>query len=46
VNPPPSGQGPGAGRILGLVALGLVALCGLLGSCLLVLTLVLPLLGE
>lgn len=39
--PPPAPPGLGAGRIIGLILLGCVVLCGLLGSCLLVLNLVL-----
>jgi hypothetical protein len=35
----------GAGRIAMLVVLGLLVLCGLAGSCILVLTLFLPLMG-
>jgi hypothetical protein len=41
-SPPPTDSGRVL-RIVGLVVLGGVVLCGLLGSCLLGLTLVLPL---
>jgi hypothetical protein len=44
---PPAAQPPDASgrtlRIIGLVVIGLVVLCGLVGSCLFAITLVLPL---
>ncbi len=44
---PPAPTGMGPGRIIGLVLLGFVVACGLLGSCLLVLNLVLtPLMAQ
>ena len=39
--PQPTPTRMSAGRIIGLVLLGTVALCGLVGSCLLVLSMVL-----
>ena len=39
--PQPTPTKMSTGRIIGLVLLGMVVLCGLLGSCLLVLNLVL-----
>jgi hypothetical protein len=39
--PPPNPSRMGPGRIIGLVLLGGVVVCGLVGSCLLVLNLVL-----
>lgn len=44
--PPPSDQGARALRILGLVVLGGVVLCGVAGSCLLLVTLVAPLFSQ
>jgi hypothetical protein len=38
---PPAPSGPRIGRIIGIVLLACVALCGIVGSCLLVLNLVL-----
>ncbi len=40
---PPAPAGPNVGRIIGIVLLAAVALCGILGSCLLILSLLLPL---
>jgi hypothetical protein len=47
----PSGTGPQDGgaktvRTLGLIAIGLVVLCGLLGSCLYAVSLLLPLVQQ
>ena len=39
--PQPAPRGPNIGRTVGIVLLALVALCGIVGSCLLVLNLVL-----
>ncbi len=39
----PAPAGPSVGRIIGIVLLAGVALCGLIGSCLLVVSLFLPL---
>jgi hypothetical protein len=45
--PPPAPSGPSFARIAGIVLLAGVALCGVVGSCLLVLSLVLtPFLGQ
>jgi hypothetical protein len=45
--PPPPPANRNIGRIIGIVLLSGVVLCGLLGSCLLVLNLVLtPLMGQ
>jgi len=45
--PPPTPANRNVGRIIGIVLLAGMVLCGLLGSCLLVLNLVLaPLVGQ
>ncbi len=41
--PPPAPAGPNVGRMIGIVLLAGVALCGVIGSCLLLLSLFLPL---
>ena len=44
MNPPPAGSsGNEMVRTVGLVVLGLVVLCGMCGSCLFMVTLILPL---
>ena len=44
--PPPQTDSGRTLRIIGLVVIGLVVLCGLVGSCLFAITLVLPFFGQ
>lgn len=44
--PPPAPAGRNIGRIVGIVLLAGVALCGVVGSCLLALSLVAPLFAQ
>ena len=44
--PPPQPDSGRTLRIVGLVIIGLVVLCGLAGSCLFAVTLVLPFFGQ
>ena len=44
--PPPQNDSGRILRIVGLVVIGLIVLCGLAGSCLFAVTLIAPLFGQ